>query len=319
MTIAFGEYQLHEGLYELRRAGTVVPLPPKAFDLLAYLLRHRDRVVTKSELLAQVWPAEIVTGSSLTSCMKTLRDRLGGDPDARGLIETVRGRGYRFSGRVDSAIAGALPTLISPPRDAPGATRRPVFVGRETELGRLRTALAEALAGRGQAVLLAGEGGIGKTRLVEELCDVALAGDATVLVGAAREGEGVPAFWPWVESLRTLVDVWDDVTLRELVGVGAAELAELVPAIGVRLRDVPPAAAPGAEHARVRLFDSIRRFLAAAAGRRPLVLVLEDLHLADRSSLLLLDFLARHITRMRLLLVGTYRGTEVDRTTCSSR
>jgi DNA-binding winged helix-turn-helix (wHTH) protein/tetratricopeptide (TPR) repeat protein len=308
MPIAFEEFELNERLYQLRRSGTLVPLPPKAFDLLAYLLRHRDRVVPKAELLARVWPAEVVTSSSLTSCVNTLRDCLGGDVGSRRLIETVRGRGYRFSGRVEpSRLAMNEPT----PEQVANAPRRPIFVGREDELRRMTAILEQVLEGHGQAILITGDAGIGKTRLVEEFCARARAAGASVAVGAAREEEGVPAFWPWVESLRGVMDDLDDLKLRRMLGLGAAELAELVPTIAARLPDVPPAQAPGAEHARVRLFDSVSRFLAAAAARRPLVLALEDLHLADRSSLLLLQFLARHVGAAPLVVVATYRDSEV--------
>ncbi len=312
MTIAFEEYELNERLYQLRRSGRLVALPPKAFDLLAYLLRHRDRVVPKAELLARVWPAEVVTGSSLTSCVNTLRDCLGDDAGSQRLIETVRGRGYRFSGRVEPSHVGASPAGASASEPVTSAPRRPIFVGREAELGRMSAICDEVLVGRGQAILVTGDAGIGKTRLVEEFGARARAAAASVVVGAAREEEGVPAFWPWVESLRGLIDALDDLELSRLLGLGAAELAELMPAIAARLPDVPPTQAPAAEHARVRLFDSVSRFLAAAAVRQPLVLVLEDLHLADRSSLLLLQFLARHIGRAPLLVVGTYRNSEVD-------
>src|SRR5262249_3335751 len=194
MTIAFGDFELNERLYELRRAGALVPMPPKAFDLLAYLLRHRDRVVTKDELLACVWPSQSVTGSSLTSCINTVRGCLGDDGGGPGLIETIRGRGYRFRGGV-TPVAPAT----SPAAEAAAVSTRASFVGRVAELARMSGALARVVAGRGEAMLIVGEAGIGKTRLVEEFGVRTRAAGARLVIGAAREGEGIPAFWPWVE------------------------------------------------------------------------------------------------------------------------
>jgi DNA-binding CsgD family transcriptional regulator len=186
------------------------------------------------------------------------------------------------------------------------------FVGREAELAVLTADLDATLAGSGGVVLLAGEPGIGKTRLAEELAAQATSRGAVVLWGRCWEGEGAPAFWPWVQVVRAYVQAGDPATLRQDMGAGAADIAQVVPAVRERLPDLPSPPPVEPEAARFRLFDSLTGFLRAAAARRPLLLVLDDLHWADAPSLALLRFVGRELEGAGLLVVGIYRHTEVD-------
>jgi DNA-binding CsgD family transcriptional regulator len=186
------------------------------------------------------------------------------------------------------------------------------FVGREGELAALTADLDAALAGSGGVVLLAGEPGIGKTRLAEELAAQATARGALVLWGRCWEGEGAPAFWPWVQLIRAYVDGGDPAALRRDMGAGAADIAQLVPTLRERLPDLPALPPTEPEAARFRLFDSLTGFLRAAGVRRPLLLVLDDLHWADAPSLALLRFVARELEHSGPLVLGVYRHTEAD-------
>jgi DNA-binding SARP family transcriptional activator len=191
-------------------------------------------------------------------------------------------------------------------------TPRGAFVGRERELAELGAGLDEALAGRGRLILLAGEPGIGKSRLAEELVAHAGARGARVLVGRCWEAGGAPAYWPWVQSLRAYVRDSDSAALRSQLGAGAADLAPLLPELRERFPGLPEPPALESEAARFRLFDATAGFLRNASESRPIVLVLDDLHAADSPSLLLLRFLARQLRSSRMLLLGLYR--EVDPT-----
>jgi DNA-binding CsgD family transcriptional regulator len=187
------------------------------------------------------------------------------------------------------------------------------FVGREGELAALTADLDAAAGGRGGVVLLGGEPGIGKTRLAEELAAQATARGAVVLWGRCWEGEGAPAFWPWIQVVRAYVDGSDAAVLRQEMDAGAADIAQVVPAVRERLPDLPAPPPIEPEAARFRLFDSLAGFWRTAAARRPLLLVLDDLHWADAPSLALLRFVGRELDHARLLVVGIYRHTEVDR------
>ena len=187
------------------------------------------------------------------------------------------------------------------------------FVGRQREMGELKVALDETIAGRGRVVMLAGEPGIGKTRTAQELATHAETLGALVLWGWCYEEEGAPAYWPWVQPLRSYVQQADPEQLTSEMGPGAADIAEIIPELREKLPELerPPSLAP--EQARFRLFQSIVNFLIKSAQSRPLMLVLDDLHWADRSSLLLLQFVAREMSRIRLMVVGTYRDVELSR------
>ena len=188
-----------------------------------------------------------------------------------------------------------------------------VFVGRQREMGELKAALEDALSGRGRLVTLVGEPGIGKTRTALELATYAGLRQAQVLWGRCYEGEGAPPYWPWVQAIRSYVRDVDPEQLRSEMGAGAADIAEVVSDVREQLPGLqaPPQLEP--EQARFRLFDSITAFLKNAGRRKPLVLVLDDLHWADHSSLLLLEFVARELANARVMIIGTYRDVELSR------
>jgi predicted ATPase len=133
------------------------------------------------------------------------------------------------------------------------------------------------------------------------------------LWGRCWEGEGAPAFWPWVQVVRAYVQLraGDPSELRRELGAGAADIAQLVPGVRDHLPDLPVPPPVEREAARFRLFDSLTGFL-QAAGRRPLLLILDDLHWADAPSLALLRFVSRELEEAGLLVLGSYRHTEVD-------
>ena len=188
-----------------------------------------------------------------------------------------------------------------------------IFVGRQREMAELTAALDDALTGNGRLVMLVGEPGIGKTRTAQELTREAEVRGAQVCWGWCYEEAGAPPYWPWVQPIRSYVQLEDSERLRSEMGSGAADIAEIVPTLRAKLPDLetPPDLEP--EQARFRLFDSIATFLKNAARSQPLVLVLDDLHWADKPSLLLLQFLARQLQGCRLLVVGCYRDVELSR------
>src|ERR1051325_1940031 len=204
------------------------------------------------------------------------------------------------------------PSLPPEFRDALERAAEELFIGRERELGQLDSALKDAIGGRGRMLLIAGEPGIGKTRLAEQAAARASERGAEGHWGRCWEGEGAPAFGPWVQVTRSHLRGCDANTLAAELGIGAPYVAQIVRELREILPDVPAAPPLDSEQARFRLYDSFSAFLRNAAARTPLVVVLDDLQWADKSSLLLLRFLAREIRDTRLFLVSTYRDVEVS-------
>src|SRR3954452_1948987 len=188
---------------------------------------------------------------------------------------------------------------------------RPRLIGRERELGELFGALDAAAGGDGSSFLIAGEAGIGKTRIADALSDGARARGVLVSWGRCWEAGGAPPYWPWVQVIRSLVEDLDADALRETLGWHADGVLALAPELHERL-GVRPAAGSGhdGESARFAVWDATSAFLARVAREQPLLVVLDDVHLADLPSLLFLRFVARSLRGTRLLLVATSRDAD---------
>jgi len=209
------------------------------------------------------------------------------------------------------AATTAVPIDVPPlPASAPGRQRP--FVGRELDLAALREAIDRACVGEGGAALVTGEPGIGKSRLLEEATRDCAGRGLAVLWGRASEAGGAPAFWPWLQVLRSSADlvIGSDIDSGDPDDVGL--LARLVPVLGTGSR--PEAVlVQDDEGTRFRLFDAVCRFLLRRAERQPTVVVIEDLQWADESTLLLVEHLTPLLPGSRLLLAVTCREVHVDR------
>ncbi len=184
------------------------------------------------------------------------------------------------------------------------------FVGRGQELARLWSTWQSALRGGMRAVLIAGEPGVGKTRLAGEFSRQAYGQDAVILYGRCDEDLGAP-YQPFAEALRTLVPCLSATRLRGLRGVEA--LLPLVPGLADTLPDLAAPTRADPETERYALFDAVVALLESASTSAPVVLILDDLHWAAKSTLLLLRHLLRFGDQAHLQIVGTYRSTDLDR------
>ena len=293
-----GDGDLSEAEQAARRAVETAPFRESARVALLEVLRARGNV---AEALVAFDEFRVF-----------LRDELGTSP-GRALLDLHEALLH--------AEPGARPAAARPPAPARAerADRLPdrlaqalaaPWVGRGAALARLRREADEAAAGRAALVLVAGEGGIGKTRLVAELA-AGLDG-FQVLYGRCDEEEIFP-YGPWVDMLRPLLARRSDAELAALAGPEAGELARLLPELRDRLPDLAgDAHAADPETERRRLFVAVQRLVARLAQEAPLLVVVDDMHWADRSSLLLGRHLAREPRLGPVLLVGTYRDTELD-------
>ena len=192
--------------------------------------------------------------------------------------------------------------------------RRPSVgvVGRDSELATLEDAVKRAVSGQGrEVVLLAGEPGQGKTTLVAEVARRAHAQGAAVLLGRCDEEVGAP-YLAFQEALSHYVAHADEAVLRTHVAAHGGELSRLVAGLGQCVGEVPAPQASDADTERYQLFAAAVGLLEAAAVEAPLVLVLDDLHWADKPSLQLLRHIVSHTASARLLILGTYRDMELS-------
>ncbi len=183
------------------------------------------------------------------------------------------------------------------------STTPPTLLGRGHPAGSLRARIAGAMRGRGGLVLVTGEAGIGKTTLVTRAAEEARQHGSLVLTGWCSDGDSTPGYWPWVQVLRGLRRAVGDDEWATLRQAGGASLGALL-GEGIGSETVEPFA----------LYDAVTNALISAAERRPLIVILDDLHWADAASLRLLEFAMRQSWLQPLLLMGTYRDVEVEAT-----
>jgi DNA-binding winged helix-turn-helix (wHTH) protein/predicted ATPase len=297
----FAGCELDTDAYELRRDGEVIGVEPQVFDVLVYLLEHRDRVVAKEELLDEVWKTRFVTESTLTTRIKGVRRAVGDDGRHQRVIRTVHGRGYRFVADVSRRGEPTAGTADD------GAT----LVGRESQRELLGRCMTDVIAGRRRVVVVSGEPGAGKTALVDAMAADWRGSSFRVLSGQCIEyrGAGEP-YLPLLEALAeaatrsygpTLVQLLSDRAPTWLVQMPWLVTDEALDALRRRV----------VGSTRDRMLREIVEALEAWAADDPVVLVLEDMHWSDPSTADVLAALGRRRTEARLLAVVTCRTEEL--------
>lgn len=306
---------------ELRCGQARVRLRRKSLAVLRYLAEHPGRLVTKDELLEAVWPDTYVTDGVLKVCVaelrKALREALGPAVAGPDLLVTLHGQGYRLDlpaeaqPPVRAAVVPAAPTAAAGAPLAAGSV-----VGREAELRQLAGALASARAGERQVVFVTGEAGIGKTTLVEAFLASLETLGPDVGMGRGqcvqRYGTG-EALMPLLEALGQLNRAPQAARLTAVLRRRApAWVAELLDLSGEGELDA--GRRPGAGTTLDAMLRVLVEALEAASGEAPLVLVLEDLHWADPSTVDFISTFAERRERARLVLLGTYRDVDAQAT-----
>jgi adenylate cyclase len=201
------------------------------------------------------------------------------------------------------------------PSSRPIAAKEVPLVDRSEEMNVLKEAVYRAVHGEGGLVFVHGEAGIGKTRLVRELGAYARSRGVQVLYGrcpALFRMDGVPPYIIWKEVIKDYLEKCTPEQLYRVIGFYPAEVAKLVPEIGLKLRTIPQSFSIGPEQEQNRLFEAVSQFITNISQENPLLVVLDDLQWTDPSSLLLLHYLARGVQKTPLLLLGAYRSTDID-------
>ena len=261
-------------------------------------------VVVARRLCDRAGPGQILASALVRELVGRRRDfAFGavGELELKGLSTPVAAFEVGYERGPISALPGALAELAGEP-----------FVGRAAALTEATQALKETFAGGVRIALFAGEPGIGKTRLAAALAAEASSIGATVLYGRADEDNLVP-YQPFVEAIGASVSSFDELQLRAMLGGAASDLARLVPDLGRRVPSLVTEASGEPDTERYLMFEAVAAFLISLAERVPVLLVLDDLHWADGATLRLLRHLLRHGGPHRLMIVGTYRDTDLDR------
>src|SRR5208282_4953684 len=256
-------------------------------------------VVTARRLCDRAEAGQILCSkliAELLSSRQTFAFKEIGELDLKGLAAPVRACEVVYERNDPIALLNRTP-----------------FVGRAHQIKRLLAKLEVASNGRGAVAMLLGEPGIGKTRTLEEFTDLARQRGAMVLRGACYDGEFQPPYGPFAEVILDYARIAPAEDLRTILAQSAPTIARIAPALRRHLGDIPEPPALDKEEERFRLLDAVAQSLIALSRIAPLVLILDDLHWADRGTIAMLGHVAHFVPSNSILLVGAYRDGEVGR------
>lgn len=345
----FGPFRLHplEGLFRDNRA---IALRPKALLLLAHFAQHPGRVLSTASLLSDMWTDTIVDARGLKAYVSQLRKALGDAAACPTYIETLSKRGYRFTADVravtaaprrewpDSAEPGSpapadgvrldlAPAAEMGPRSAPAGTGQPrskpeapagleTFVGRELELSRLDELLREAVDGAGRIIFITGEPGIGKTTLAHEFLRRVAHGRTGALISSGRCVEHYgpsEAYLPFLDALGTLLSGPERGRVMAVLQANAPTWCLQLPAAFASAEELLQLLRNTIGATKDRMLRELGDALTSLTADMAVVMLLEDLHWADPSSIDVLRYLSLRLPGQRLLIVGTLRPEDVER------
>jgi DNA-binding winged helix-turn-helix (wHTH) protein/tetratricopeptide (TPR) repeat protein len=288
----------------LWRGDTRVPLMPKPFAVLRYLVEHPGRLVTHDQLLGAIWPDTYVQPEVLRRYILEIRRALGDCAEAPKYVRTLPKRGYQFIAPVIEDSAPPVPESVS----VVGSR----LVGRSAALADLDRYLTRSLDGRRQVVFVVGEPGIGKTSLVDAFqhATAAIAGVAVVRGQSVEGFGGKEAYYPLLEAIGQLArGQFRPLVVETLATYAPTWLIQLPSLVGPEQHDALQREIFGAS--RERMVRELCEALEVLTQTVPLVLILEDLHWVDNSTLDIISAIARRRQSAKLLLLGTFRSADL--------
>jgi DNA-binding winged helix-turn-helix (wHTH) protein/tetratricopeptide (TPR) repeat protein len=302
----FDRFRLSADGTLLLRDGEAVPLAPKVLHTLLVLVQHAGEVVRKEDLMHAVWPDCVVEETGLTRNISLLRQALA--DDGQRFIATIARIGYRFVGPVERIddVAASRGQQRRTRRDRSQHEPAHLVVGRDGELKALYAALERARAGQGGILAISGEPGIGKTTVVDTFLQEV--GDSC-LIGRGSCSERLAGAEPHLPLLEALDEVTtaDPALIQPLCRTAPTWSQHIAPASEHRVNgsEMPGTGTPE------RLMRELTAFLQHASEAQPMIIVIEDLHWADVSTIDVLAHLAARLSRMAVLVLVTYRRREM--------
>jgi DNA-binding winged helix-turn-helix (wHTH) protein len=304
--IRFDRFELDESDARLSRDGSAVPLAPRVFAVLCELARTPQALVTKNALVDAVWGHRYVSDSALKSAISTLRTALGDDAKQPRYIETVSRRGYRFVAAVSTP--SALPSAPARPTAPLSAEENASpLIGRTRELECLRNAWRRAAAGERQIVLIAGEAGVGKTKLIERF--ISEVGEIHCAHGQCVDQHG--AGEPYLAVLEALTALCRrDPSFADLIRTVAPSWLHQLPWLSSAAERQAVQREFSGE-VQAPMLREAAELLDRYTESRPLLLITEDLHWSDRATVQLINYIARRRTNPRLLWLASFRPADL--------
>src|SRR5262245_14935301 len=300
----FASFRLDTVNHSLWRGEERLSLSPKAFDVLRYLVEHADRVVSQDEILEALWPETYVNPEVIKKYVLGIRKVLGDQSDKPLFVATFPRRGYQF----------IAPVTDTKPSEGPRTNTQitKTVVGRENALFKLDTCLDKALQGQRQIAFITGEAGIGKSTLADQFHQrAAFRPKLRVARGQCIEGFGAKeAYYPILEAFGELIREGDGSPgIQALIKHGPAWLIQFPSLLEPEQRESLQKEILGAT--RERMVREMCEVLEVVTSQNPLLLILEDLHWVDASTLDLLSALARRRGPAQLFLLATYRPADL--------
>ena len=301
----FRSFRLDTANQCLWRGKAPADLTPKAFDVLRYLVEHAGRLVTPDEILDALWPGIYINPEGLRRYIQEIRKVLGDRPNKPVFIKTLLKSGYQF-------IAPVIEENIAKPFDLPTEAAKKI-VGRAPALHELDHCLRNAVRGQRQIVFVTGEAGIGKTTLVDEFQRRVAANVLALRFarGQCVEGYGSKeAYYPMLEALGELCrDSGGESLVQTLAAKAPTWLVQFPAQVKREHREMLQREILGAT--RERMVREVSEVLETITSESALLLVFEDLHWADASTVDLISALARRRPAAKLMIIGTYRPVDV--------
>lgn len=308
MQTVFGDFLIDVEAFELSKSGQPISVEPQVFEVLSHLIANRERVVSRQELLDAVWGTSFISDGALATRIKDARRAVGDDGRSQHVIRTVHGRGYRFVAEISAVPIEAAPPLEAPRRPSQAPATSGPGGARSDERLRLEEEFAAAADGARRVLFVSGDAGIGKSTLIGAF-ERGLGDDVVIGRGQCLEQrDGGEAYMPLLESLSRMARGSDGdaivASLRQAAPTWIAQLPWLT-----EEGEADDSAVSGATPQR--MLRELAEAIETVAQTRTVVLVLEDLHWADPSTIDALQMLARRPEAARLLILGTIRTSDV--------
>ena len=295
--IRFSDFELDLELFTLKKGDQPIAIGRRSFDLLAYLVQNRERVITFATLRKEVWSDVALSDSAIPTCIGELRRVLGDDASNPKYIKSIRGRGYRFIGTVSDPLDGG-----NHPNSGIRYGTDLTLAGRKEELGTLKATLRSVEAKSAcRLVFIRGEAGIGKSRLLSEFLS-SIPGDIDNYTAHTTAIEGSPSFWPWSQIVRDALRKRS--SAQPLLYESTRALASLFPEIS-EFQIIPDE--PRVPNNRFSAYSLWSQTIRCLANRKTLILAFEDIHRADPDTLELMNWIALQLAQEPVMIVATHR------------